>query len=144
MIVSIIEISIALIALIASIYFFKSNKKSEKEQSEKNEQNIKQLQSEKISSEKNEEIISKFVNMYDTSKDKGISALIKSGIKEIHIEHDIQYILTEIQNRTGKDPLGRYRSKIEQRGVLNFFQEIDLANLKTIGGIEKVLDKNNN
>ena len=89
-------------------------------------------------------VISSFLEMYHASKDTGISALIKSGIKSIDNEHEMKYIIAEVQNRTGKHPLGSYTSQIEQAGFLNFFKKIDLPTFKTSGGIEGILDEISN
>lgn len=136
MTLAIIGIIISLISPIVAIYLFSANKKFVLDQSRRNDEYIKQLHSETISIEKMHSVISSFLEMYNTSKDTGISALIKSGIKSIYNEHEINYIIVEIHNRTGKHPLGRYNTQIAQADLVVFFQKIDLPTFKTSGGIE--------
>ncbi len=134
-----IEIIISLISPIVAIYLFSANKKFILKQSKDNDEYIKQLHSEKISIEKMDGVIASFLAMYNASKDTGISALIKSGIKSLNNEHEVNYTVAEIHNRTGKHPLGNYKAQIEQAGVAIFFQKIDLPTFKINGGIEKII-----
>jgi hypothetical protein len=143
MTLTIIGVIISLISPIVAVYLFSANKKFVLDQSKKNTAYIKQLHSEKISIEKMDNIISSFLEMYNESKDTGISALIKSGIKSIDNEHGINYIIAEIHNRTGRHPLGSYKAQIEQASIAIFFQKIDLPTLKTSGGIEKIISESN-
>ncbi|MEO8400748.1 MAG: hypothetical protein ABI597_02990 [Gammaproteobacteria bacterium] len=138
---TIIGLIISLISPIVAIYLYKENKKFVLAMSDKNSEYIKQLHSEKVSAEKMENVIASFLQMYNASKDTGISALIKSGISSLDKEHEMKYIIAEVQIRTGKHPLGSYASQIEQAGLLNFFKKIDLPTFKTSSGMEKVLEE---
>jgi hypothetical protein len=142
MTLTIIGIIISLISPIIAVYLFSANKKFVLDQSKRNTEYIKQLHSEKISIEKMDGVISNFLEMYNASKDTGISALIRSGIKNINNEHEINYIIAEIHNRTGKHPLGNYNTQIEQAGLVVCFQKIDLLTL-TNKGIEEIINEIN-
>ena len=56
-----------------------------------------------MAAEKIENVLTKFNELYNTSKDNGVSALIRSGIKSIDTEEQLQYIINEIEKTTNKN-----------------------------------------
>lgn len=139
MILTIIGLIISLISPVVAILLYIENKKFVLRLSTNNLKFLDKLHAEKIYLEKTANIINSFLQMVNASKDTGISALIKSGIKSLDKEYQMEYVISAIKDRTGKDPLGQYAAQIKQKGFLNFFQIIDLKTLKTDNGIEKLL-----
>lgn len=140
---TVIGLIISFISPIVAVVLYQRNKKFVLELSEKNDNFIKQIHAERLSTEKMTHVIDAFLAMYNASKDTGISALIKAGITSLDNEHEINYVLAEIENCTGKHPLGRYQESIEHGGILKFFKKVDLPSLKINGGIEKIIEQLN-
>jgi hypothetical protein len=140
---TIIAILISLISPLVAIYLDYKNKKFVADIATQNELLIHKIYKEKINFDNIEKVLTEFMDMYNASRDTGISALIKSGVASIDNEEHIKYVITEIQNRTGKNPLGKYSEQIAQVGLLNFFKNTNLQSYKDSGGIENIIEKLN-
>lgn len=135
----VIGIIISLASPVLAIYLYYSNKKFTQDLASKNETFIHKIHEDKLSSQKIDHVLSQFLDMYNSSKDTGISALIKSGIGNLSNNEDIQFVLTELEKRTGKKPLGKNDDAIKQVGLLTFFQYTDLNKFRECNGIENII-----
>jgi hypothetical protein len=143
MTLTILEALISITSPLVAIYLYDKNKKFIADLTKKNELFIQKIYQDKLTSEKNMAVLTEYLVMYNSSKDSGISALIKAGVASLNSNQDIKYVFTEIQSRTGKHPLGKYANPIEQAGLLKFFKNIDLQSFKESGGIENIIEKLN-
>lgn len=138
---SLLEILIALASPILAIYLYYKNTQFVKDITNKNEIFIHKIHKEKLSSEKIERVLSQFLDLHSSSKDTGISALIKSGIGSLDSNEDIQFVLIELEKRTGKKPLGKNDPIIKQVGLLTFFQYTDLNKFRECKGVENIIEQ---
>ncbi|TAK76441.1 MAG: hypothetical protein EPO11_04200 [Gammaproteobacteria bacterium] len=139
MMLEIIGIIIALASPLLAVYLYYANKKFTQDIAHNNEIFIHKIHKEKLFSEKIDRVVSQFLDMYNSSKDTGISALIRSGIGNLDSNEDIQFVLTELEKRTGKKPLGKDNDAIKQVGLLKFFQHTDLNKFRECNGIENII-----
>lgn len=97
------------------------------------------LQQRRKSEKRISDVVSGYMSLHNSSKDKNISALFKSGIKNLKNDREINDTINRIEDRVDGVILQK-RSLIEKFGYYRFFQSTDMNELNKIG-IENAIKK---
>lgn len=132
-----------IIAIFIPIYIFNKGEKSKKKNSDNQILENERLEAEKRRNDNANRVVDKYMQLHNSSREKGISALFTSGMSSLENEEQAKFVIEEINKRTGKSPLGRYLDKITDIGILHFFKNTTWEEINKLGGIEPTIEKIN-
>ena len=138
--ISLLSLFISIITIITVISLYFKNKKLTFHLHNKIKEFSKDLFNEKQSSDRINNVIDSFLDLYNSNKDTGVLALIRSGIKNLETEDEIVEAISVIQNRIGENPLGSMIERIKEVGLFKFFKIATLNSIKK-DGIEECLKR---
>jgi hypothetical protein len=105
-VIAIVSLSVNAVQL----YFYLKRTKQDDSSNLKNEKMIRV-----------KDVVNKYVQFRESSKDAGFSALFKSGVKSLHDDDEIEQVLRQITDKGYKSPLGREEEKLRSFGLKKFF-----------------------
>lgn len=98
------------------------------------------LHDDKSESDRVKAVVDKYVDLANKGKDSGIGALVRAGIKNLKSEQEISKALSDIANQVGKHPLGCDQKKVEDAGLLRFFEMFEFELFKN-GGADAIIER---
>jgi len=78
-------------------------------------------------------VVNEYLNLFNRGQDNNIRALIRANIRKLNKESDMNDVILQIENCTGKDPLSPCSNDIKKIGLVSFFNKIDIKTYKNPG-----------